>query len=117
MSIEELGLARYERVAEAIRRAIRAGKLKPGEQLPASRELAKQHGVALNTAQRAVNVLRDEGWLVVRPTVGAFVSGSIPESQPEEDLRKTVSELQKTVAQLEDRLSRVEASIRPMPSE
>ncbi|OQO91975.1 GntR family transcriptional regulator [Saccharomonospora piscinae] len=113
MSTEELGLARYERVAGAIRRAVRTGELKPGEQLPASRELAKQHGVALNTAQRAVNVLRDEGWLVVRPTVGAFVSGSIPE--PEENLRQAVSDLQKTVAKLEDRLSEVEASIRSTP--
>ena len=107
---EEPGLARYEQVAEAIRRAIRSGTLSPGQQLPSSRELAKEHDVAVNTAQRAVGTLRDEGWLVVRPTVGAFVSTSVPAST--EDLRATVARLQVTVAELETRLADVEANIK-----
>ncbi|QRP46905.1 GntR family transcriptional regulator [Amycolatopsis sp. FDAARGOS 1241] len=110
MTSEEPGLARYEQVAESIRRAIRNGTLAPGEQLPSNRELAKQHRVALNTAQRAVSTLRDEGWLVVRPTVGAFVSTSVPESA--EDLRETVVHLQATVIELEARLAHVEAAIK-----
>ena len=107
---EEPGLARYEQVAEAIRRAIRNGTLSPGQQLPSSRELAKEHNVAMNTAQRAVSTLREEGWLVVRPTVGAFVNTSIPASTG--DLRSTVAHLQVTVAELETRLAQVEAAIK-----
>ncbi|WP_235998863.1 GntR family transcriptional regulator [Qaidamihabitans albus] len=106
---EEPGLARYEQVAESIRRAVRSGKLKPGEQLPPSRELAKEYDVAINTAQRAVSTLRDEGWLVVRPTVGAFVSNTIPD--PPHNLRETVAGLQETVDELQRRLSNVEAAI------
>lgn len=106
---EEPGLARYEQVAESIRRAIRSGKLKPGEQLPSSRELAKEHDVAMNTAQRAVSTLRDEGWLVVRPTVGAFVNSTIPEGSP--DLRETVASLQETVTELQRRLADIESAI------
>ncbi|WP_232376379.1 GntR family transcriptional regulator [Amycolatopsis aidingensis] len=111
MTSEEPGLARYEQVAEAIRRAIRDGRLKPGTQLPSSRELAKQHTVALNTAQRAVNVLRDEGWLVVRPTVGAFVNNSKPaEPSPEtlDDLRRAFAELKATVTALQERVDGIE---------
>ncbi|RBM22421.1 GntR family transcriptional regulator [Prauserella sp. PE36] len=106
---EELGLARYEQVAESIRRAIRSGKLKPGEQLPSSRELAKEHDVAMNTAQRAVTTLRDEGWLIVRPTVGAFVSGAIPDAP--QNIRETVAHLQDAVTELQRRLADVEAAI------
>lgn len=106
---EEPGLARYEQVAESIRRAIRTGKLKPGEQLPSSRELAKEHDVAMNTAQRAVSTLRDEGWLVVRPTVGAFVNSTVPDTP--QDLRETVANLQETVTELQRRLAAVETTI------
>lgn len=113
VTTEEPGLARYEQVAESIRRAIRGGKLKPGEQLPSSRELAKEYDVAMNTAQRAVSTLRDEGWLVVRPTVGAFVNSAIPASP--QDLRETVAGLQKTVAELERRLAHVETTIGTTP--
>lgn len=64
----------------------------------------------MNTAQRAVSTLRDEGWLVVRPTVGAFVSNSIPATT--EDLRETVANLKVTIANLEARLAHVEAAIK-----
>ncbi|WP_253830143.1 GntR family transcriptional regulator [Prauserella aidingensis] len=110
---DEPGLARYEQVAESIRRAIRSGTLEPGTQLPSSRDLAKEHGVAMNTAQRAVSALRDEGWLVVRPTVGAFVADSAPEAS--EDLHETVAKLQHTVTELEHRLADIESAIGTTP--
>jgi hypothetical protein len=48
---------------EAIRAAIRSGRLVPGTRLPSSRALAADLGVARNTVARAYTELIAEGWL------------------------------------------------------
>jgi GntR family transcriptional regulator / MocR family aminotransferase len=50
-------------VMEAIRDAIRSGRLAPGTQLPSSRALASDLGVARNTVASAYTELIAEGWL------------------------------------------------------
>ena len=50
-------------VMEAIRDAIRSGRLAPGVQLPSSRALAADLGVARNTVASAYAELIAEGWL------------------------------------------------------
>jgi GntR family transcriptional regulator / MocR family aminotransferase len=50
-------------VMEAIRDAIRSGRLAPGVQLPSSRALAADLGVARNTVATAYAELIAEGWL------------------------------------------------------
>jgi GntR family transcriptional regulator/MocR family aminotransferase len=50
-------------VMEAIRDAIRSGRLAPGAQLPSSRALASDLGVARNTVASAYTELIAEGWL------------------------------------------------------
>jgi GntR family transcriptional regulator/MocR family aminotransferase len=52
-----------EGVMEAIRDAIRSGRLAPGIQLPSSRALAADLGVARNTVASAYAELIAEGWL------------------------------------------------------
>ena len=53
----------HDQVAGEIRRAIAEGEAKPGEKLPAARDLAAVLGVNTNTVLRALRVLRDEGLL------------------------------------------------------
>jgi len=50
-------------VMDAIRGAIRSGRLAPGTRLPSSRTLAADLGVARNTVARAYAELIAEGWL------------------------------------------------------
>src|SRR6201991_348199 len=50
-------------VMEAVRDAIRSGRLAPGIQLPSSRALAADLGVARNTVASAYSELIAEGWL------------------------------------------------------
>ncbi len=50
----------YEVIAEALREQIRTGQLKPGDQLPTIAELAVANTVAVGTAHRALNLLREE---------------------------------------------------------
>jgi len=53
----------HDQVAGELRRAIAEGEAKPGESLPAARDLAAVLGVNTNTVLRALRLLRDEGLL------------------------------------------------------
>jgi GntR family transcriptional regulator / MocR family aminotransferase len=52
-----------DNVMDAVREAIRSGRLVPGTRLPSSRALAADLGVARNTVARAYAELIAEGWL------------------------------------------------------
>ncbi len=57
----------YEQVAEHYRAAIRGGRLAAGDELPSTRSLAAEWGLATSTAQRALELLQAEGWIESRP--------------------------------------------------
>jgi len=61
-------------VMEAIRDGIRSGRLVPGIQLPSSRGLAADLGVARNTVARAYAELIAEGWLTSQHGSGTLVA-------------------------------------------
>ena len=61
-------------VMEAIRDAIRSGRLAPGIQLPSSRALAVDLGVARNTVASAYAELIAEGWLTSQHGSGTLVA-------------------------------------------
>jgi biotin operon repressor len=60
-------------VAAQLRAAILTGKLTPGEQLASGNEMAQTYGVARQTIQQALRILRDEGLIVSRQGTGTFV--------------------------------------------
>jgi GntR family transcriptional regulator/MocR family aminotransferase len=61
-------------VMDAIRDAIRSGRLVPGTRLPSSRGLAADLGIARNTVARAYAELIAEGWLTSLHGSSTFVS-------------------------------------------
>ncbi|MCC6680434.1 MAG: GntR family transcriptional regulator [Phycisphaeraceae bacterium] len=63
----------YEQVREAVRAAIAAGKLKPGEQVPTQRDLSARWGIGEVTIRRAFQELAREGQLVARTGSGTVV--------------------------------------------
>ncbi|WP_327374968.1 winged helix-turn-helix domain-containing protein [Streptomyces sp. NBC_01216] len=63
----------YLQIAAALREQILDGRLEPGSRLPSGRELAKEFGTALMTAQNALRVLRDEGLVSPQQGRGVFV--------------------------------------------
>lgn len=60
-------------VAAALRLAISAGSLAPGDKLPSERQLAAQHQVARNTAREAIRQLADSGLVSAQHGRGVFV--------------------------------------------
>ncbi len=65
--------AKHQVVRQALTEAIRRGDYKPGERLPAERELAEIHGVSYMTARRAVTEMVEVDLLRRRPREGTFV--------------------------------------------
>ncbi|MFI7451169.1 PLP-dependent aminotransferase family protein [Nonomuraea sp. NPDC049714] len=51
-----------------------AGRLRPGDRLPSSREIMRRHGVSPVTVSRALGQLTAEGRVITRPGSGAFVA-------------------------------------------
>ncbi|MBI0538402.1 PLP-dependent aminotransferase family protein [Roseomonas sp. KE2513] len=60
-------------IATILEAEIRDGRLLPGARLPAHRDLAFRHGVALNTASRAMRLLVARGLVVGEVGRGSFV--------------------------------------------
>lgn len=58
----------YRQVVDELRRRVRVGQYQPGSALPAEPELAEEFGVSRSLVNRALSVLRTEGW--VRPERG-----------------------------------------------
>lgn len=86
VSALELPLANrepHETAAEwlyhALRAAIVEGRLRPSSRLPATRDFARQHGVARGTVVAAYEQLHVEGYVVTRTGAGTFVSSVLPD--------------------------------------
>ncbi|MFI9269795.1 GntR family transcriptional regulator [Kitasatospora sp. NPDC052896] len=63
----------YERIADDLRRLIRAGELKPGDRLPAETTLVDQYGKSLPTVRQALALLQAEGLIEKQHGRGNFV--------------------------------------------
>lgn len=85
---------RYRDIADDLRAQIASGELKPNDKLPSRGELARKHGVAQATVERAIEVLRQEELVESFQGAGIFVR-KVPGSEP-------------TVAERLERLERLE---------
>lgn len=63
----------YRQIADAVRRHLVDGHLKPGALLPPVRQLAMDLGVHFNTVAQSYRLLADEGWLDLKRRRGAMV--------------------------------------------
>jgi GntR family transcriptional repressor for pyruvate dehydrogenase complex len=76
-----------EAIAKQIERSIRAGKLRPGQRLPAERILAQSFETSRNPVREALRSLEALGYISVRGGKGTFVVSSDPASGQFEALR------------------------------
>lgn len=76
---EQSDKAIYLQIADAIIKDIHSGRLKPGDALPGSRNLAQLLKINRNTVVEALNVLLIEGWLISKERQGTFVADTLPD--------------------------------------
>jgi len=82
LRIADNGIPIYVQLREQLLRAIGAGVLLPGEQLPTMRQVAVALKIDLNTAQRAYAELERDGVLVTTRGRGTFVANPPPPLDP-----------------------------------
>jgi GntR family transcriptional regulator / MocR family aminotransferase len=99
LHVEPTGPGLRRGLTDALREAVRSGRLAPGTRLPSSRALATDLGIARNTVADAYADLVAEGWLTARQGSGTRVAerrvvppaGAAPRPRervrPEYDLR------------------------------
>jgi len=71
------GLSRYAALADAMRGRIVSGEWPPGSAIPAEQTLAAEHGVALGTMRRALELLAEQGLVERRHGRGTFVKAGL----------------------------------------
>jgi GntR family transcriptional regulator len=109
------GRPAYEQVLYAVKRAMAAGQLRPGEAFPSVRTLSQDLRINPNTAHKIVAALVRDGLLEVRPGVGTVI-GARPVATKEERrtllgdaLERLVLDAKTLGVDLDDVLDAVEA--------
>ena len=87
----------YEQICRQVKGAVASGKLKPGEQLPSIRNLARDLRISVITTKRAYEELERDGFLENVPGKGCFVAPQNRELLREAQLRKVEERLAQAV--------------------
>src|ERR1700683_4297700 len=70
----------YEQIVQQVEESILTGQLKPGDQLPAERDLAHSFGVSRTAVREAVKTLREKGLVEAYSGRGTFVTNGTSHS-------------------------------------
>jgi GntR family transcriptional regulator len=68
------GVPSYLQLVQQVEHALRAGRLRPGDQLPLVREVVAELSINPNTVLKAYRQLEAQGLTQGRPGLGTFVS-------------------------------------------
>lgn len=81
-ALERRDVPLFQQITNAVTADIQRGRLRPGDQLPGTRTLARTLGVQRQTVVAAFDELVAEGWILSQRARGAFVSVDLPGPKP-----------------------------------
>lgn len=92
----------YIQIEKYLYRQIALGQLQPGEKVPSVRQLAVELTVNVNTVQRALNQMNNEGILYVKRGLGSFVTKdtNLISQKRQELVKDELNEFLKSTTQL-----------------
>jgi GntR family transcriptional regulator len=76
------GRSIHDQIVFAVRKAVVAGQLQPGDRFPSVRTLSQELKVNPNTAMKVVASLVEEGLLDVQPGIGTLVAARRASQSP-----------------------------------
>ena len=79
-------LLTFEVIAEALRERIRSGELTPGDALPTQAVLMAEFGASSLSVQKAMALLKQDGYAISRPGKGAFVARPDPDTDGDSEM-------------------------------
>ncbi len=103
---------RFRWFYQELRSAILAGRLQPGARLPATRDLAREYGMARGTIVTAFEQLSSEGYVEGKTGSGTYVSQVLPEELLQVGRVKAEGGARRRRPQLSDYARRLQ----PMPA-
>jgi GntR family transcriptional regulator len=71
------GLPPYQQIVRQVRRALRLGVLRVGDQLPTVKEVVEHLAINPNTVMKAYKELEYGGLVAPRPGIGTFVTATL----------------------------------------
>jgi GntR family transcriptional regulator len=74
------GVSPYMQLVHQVRRALRLGLLREGDQLPTVKDVVAHLAINPNTVLKAYRELEHEGLVGGRPGVGTFVTGTLSDA-------------------------------------
>jgi GntR family transcriptional regulator len=74
------GVSPYLQIVQQVRRALRLGLLREGDQLPTVKDVVARLAINPNTVLKAYRELEHTGLVGARPGVGTFVTGTLSDS-------------------------------------
>jgi GntR family transcriptional regulator len=74
------GVSPYLQIVQQVRRALRLGLLREGDQLPTVKEVVARLAINPNTVLKAYRELEHAGLVGARPGVGTFVTGTLSDA-------------------------------------
>ena len=98
IQIQDSGVPIYVQIRDQMLRAIGAGILRPGEQLPTMRQVAVALKVDLNTVRHAYDQLAQAGAIVIMRARGTYVAEPPPAADPAKQTQQLEGFAQQVIA-------------------
>ena len=89
----------YEQVVDNFKRLVVSGRLKEGERVPSTRDMAKTLGINPNTVQKAYRELENRGYFYTVLGQGSFIA-ALKDDAKQKEISELYASVEKLISEL-----------------